>query len=98
MRKPVKTKQANVVTYIRPLVKAITANLYNKPGQKRIVYSSIKGWFELRRVDKDGVRTAEFIRKEDITYGVGYLVISLIEYLRNLLKKAKYKKDMPETL
>lgn len=98
MRKIVKTKQANVVSYIRPSVKAIKATYYEKRGQQLLVYPCIKGWLELRRVDKDGVKTAEFIRKEDVTYGLDYVISSLKEYLITIFKKAKYRKVMPETL
>ncbi len=84
--KKAKTKHASVVTYTRPSVKAIKAACYEKPGQEFTVYSSIEGWFELRRVNKDGIRCAEFIRREDVRLSAGYLVTVTIEYLVTKLK------------
>lgn len=98
IKKIVKTKNPNVVTYIRPSVKAIKASRYEKQDQRLFVYPCIEGWLELRRDNKDGVKTAEFIRKEDVTFTLNYLLSSFMEYLKTVRRKMKYRKIMPETL
>ncbi|MDR7240679.1 hypothetical protein [Neobacillus drentensis] len=75
--KKVKTKRANVITYTRPSVKSIPANQYERPGHEHIVYNCVKGWFEIRRVGKDNLKTVEFIRREDIRYSMEYMLIVL---------------------
>ena len=96
MKITAKTKKANVVSYIRPSVNALRANCYEKPGQKLVVYPCIEGWVELRRVNEDGARTAEFICRKDVTYDVRYLAVILIKYAKSILKKIKYNKLIPE--
>ncbi|WP_400243700.1 hypothetical protein AB3U99_21060 [Niallia sp. JL1B1071] len=64
--KKVKTLE-NVTTYARPSVNAIKVNHYEKAGVELTVWPSIKGWFELRPVDFDGIMNTEFIQKKDIT-------------------------------
>ncbi|SMQ84335.1 hypothetical protein SAMN05444673_5847 [Bacillus sp. OV166] len=83
MRK-VKTKRANIITYTRPSIKSIPANHYEISGQEHIVYPCIKGWFEIRRVDKDNLKSVEFIRREDIRYSLETKIIILKEKARRL--------------
>ncbi len=85
----VKIKRANVVSYKRPSVQAIRATTYTKAGQVITVYPTIKGWFEMRRIDKEGVRYAEFIQRKDIRFTV--------EYVLNLIKK-KIKSNLQNRL
>ncbi|MBT2734689.1 hypothetical protein [Bacillus sp. ISL-7] len=81
-----KTKRANVITYTRPSIKSIPANHYEISGQEHIVYPCIRGWFEIRRVDKDNIKTVEFIRKEDIRYSTEYLIFVMKEKARRLMR------------
>ncbi|WP_078544328.1 hypothetical protein [Litchfieldia alkalitelluris] len=64
--KKVKTISKQVKTYARPSEKAIVVNQYDEPGKELTVYPSIKGWYELRPVDFDGIMNTEFIKLEDV--------------------------------
>lgn len=85
--KIVKIKQANAVSYKRPSVKAIGATTYKKAGQVITVYSIIKGWFEIRRVEQDGVHFAGFIQRKDVRYTIIYLVSAIIKKIKSRLTK-----------
>lgn len=54
-----------VKTYARPSKRAIIVNEYTK-GAELTVYHFIKGWYELRPVDVDGIMNTEFISSEDV--------------------------------
>jgi len=63
--KKVKTLD-NVTTYARPSVNAIKVNHYEKAGAELKVWPSIKGWYELRPVDFDGIMNTEFVQIKDV--------------------------------
>lgn len=89
IQKTVATKRANVVSYKRPSVNAIQATAYPKSGQVLAVYGSVKGWFETRRLGKDGILYAEFIQQKDVRYTVKYKVRVLTARLKARLLKLK---------
>ncbi|WEG13165.1 hypothetical protein PU629_02040 [Pullulanibacillus sp. KACC 23026] len=60
-----KTKKNDVITYARPSRNALVVNRYPK-GTELTLYPSVKGWYELRPVDFDGIMNTEFIRAEDV--------------------------------
>ncbi|WEG13167.1 hypothetical protein PU629_02050 [Pullulanibacillus sp. KACC 23026] len=61
----IKIRRASVTTYARPSEKALVVQHYTK-GQNMRAYPSVKGWFELRPVDTDGIMNTEFIRTQDV--------------------------------
>jgi hypothetical protein len=64
--KKVKTLSKNVKTYARPSTHAIVVQTIEDMGHQLTVYPSIKGWYELRPVDEDGVLRTEFIQMTDV--------------------------------
>ena len=68
-----RTKRANVVTYLRPSVNAIKGTCYEKRGQELCLYPLIRGWFEVRIPDEEGGTHAEFVRWSDVTPIMNYL-------------------------
>ncbi|MBP1915465.1 hypothetical protein J2Z23_002446 [Lederbergia galactosidilyticus] len=60
-------KKNSVFSYARPSKKAIKVNQFNK-NDEIIVYPLIKGWFELRPVDTDGIMNTEFIAESEIKF------------------------------
>lgn len=86
MRK-VKTIQNNVTTYVRPSIKSIKSMSLEESGQELIVYDTVEGWFELRRIGKNGEKEFGFIRKEDVKYSFQYLLIIPVEFLLKKLAK-----------
>lgn len=65
MKKFMLTKK-DIKTYARPSVHAIVINEYEKEGHKLLVYPSVKGWYELRPADTDGVLMTEFVQQCDL--------------------------------
>lgn len=81
----VKTKRGNVVTYLRPSVKAIQATTYKKPGQVMVVHPSIKGWFEIRRIDEGGENYAEFIEGKEVSSTLNIMRKDVRDHLKFLI-------------
>lgn len=65
-KKIVRTIHNQVKTYARPSLNAIVVNDYKKSGQELGVYPSIKGWYELRPKDTDGIMNTEFVQIKDV--------------------------------
>ena len=83
-RSQVKIKQANTVSYKRPSVNAIPATTFTKAGEVITVYPTIKGWFEIRRIEKDGTHFAEFIQMKDVRYTSSYLMLIILNKIKAL--------------
>jgi hypothetical protein len=81
-----RTKRANVVTYLRPSVNAIKGTCYGKPGQELCLYPIIRGWFELRIPDEEGETHAEFVRWSDVTPITKYFLPVLKKRIKRMLK------------
>ncbi|MFD1848655.1 hypothetical protein [Oceanobacillus bengalensis] len=60
-------RNKEVCTYARPSKKAIIVKHYDK-GVQLTVYPIIKGWYELRPVDVDGIMNTEFIEESEIKF------------------------------
>lgn len=64
--KQVKTLNKNVMTYARPSTNAIVVQTIEDIGHTLTVYPSVKGWYELRPVDEEGVLRTEFVQEKDV--------------------------------
>jgi hypothetical protein len=64
--KKVKTLTKNVTTYARPSIHALKVQTFEDMGHLLTVYPSIKGWYELRPVDEEGVMRTEFVQITDV--------------------------------
>jgi hypothetical protein len=82
----VKTGRANVVAYRMPSLKAILGTTYAKAGQHIPIYPSVKGWFEVRVPDKDGVEQAEFIQLKDVKNKINYFGPVLVNRIKFRMK------------
>ncbi len=64
----------------------------------RNVHPSIKGWFELRQADKEGINCVEFIQRKDVRYSAKYLATAIIMRIKLIavkrIKRALYKKPI----
>ncbi|GIN69661.1 hypothetical protein J14TS2_01360 [Bacillus sp. J14TS2] len=66
-KKKAMIKNNDVYSYARPSKNAIKVNHFNE-GDEITVYPLIKGWFELRPVDIDGIMNTEFIAESEISF------------------------------
>lgn len=83
----VKIKRAGAVSYKRPSTNAISATTY-AARVMILVNPTIKGWFEVMRIEKDGTPYAEFIQKKDVSYTGKYQMRIILNRLQ-LLKRVK---------
>ena len=81
-------KRANVVSYKRPSVNAIEATTYAKADRTLSVFPSIPGWFEIRRIETDGVQYAEFIQEKDVRFTIKSQGLLLLKHLKSGIKKS----------
>ena len=63
-----RTNKHNVYTYARPSINSIVVQHLEESGTELTIYPSIKGWYELRPVDVDGVMNTEFVQVNDVDY------------------------------
>lgn len=63
-----KTNKSDVYTYARPSINSIVVHHYTESGVELTIYPSVKGWYELRPVDTDGVMNTEFVQVSDVDY------------------------------
>ena len=83
----VRTNRAHITAYKRPSLNALQGSAYTKAGQVLQVHPTVKGWFEVRHVDKEGIGYAEFIQQKDVRYTFGYLFQATLQRIKSRTRK-----------